>query len=676
MARDPRNARRKQQQLASGVLRLTRQGYGFVNTSEGEYLVFASKLNGAMDGDLVEVARLRSLEQQLSSQQQRHRQPRNQQSGSQQRGQQPNNRRLGAVMHVLDHKHKEVIGELIESQGLRIVRPLDQRINHDVFIDNRLVSRPAKVGDIVVVQITTWPSRIEVASGFISEVLDDLDDSGLTSEVICRKHDIRTQFSAASLEEAQAFSVKTIEPDDGYLHRRDLRDTFVFTIDPADAKDFDDALSIEFVQGDLLLGVHIADVSAYVGLDSALDIEARTRATSVYLPGRVVPMLPAELSEDLCSLVPKADRLAFSVMMQISQNGSVDKVDFFPSIICSQVRLSYEQADAILAGTTGIEIDNTVPEQLKPALLSLDRLARRLRRRRLARGAIDFDSVEPKIVLDDDGHPLAVDLRQRTPATALVEEAMILANEQVAAYMLDHKAPMLYRVHEDPLPLSMQEAIETLYQLGFISSSVVPQDSHAVQAILAACVGHPEYSLVSQLMLRAMKRARYSPHYTGHYGLASPAYCHFTSPIRRYPDLLTHHLLKLKLAGLKPPPGLVAGLEATSEFCSEKEYAAESASREAVHLKLVEYMSARLGQQFAAIITGVEQVGLFVREVTTTAEGLIPADSLPAGFLFESEAHHYYDYIKQQELRLGQTITVMLVKADLRQGLLDFGTPQ
>ncbi|MCL2150705.1 MAG: RNB domain-containing ribonuclease, partial [Coriobacteriia bacterium] len=381
------------------MIRLSRQGYGFVTTPEGEYFVLPSRLGGAMDGDLVEVSWLRGQEQRRRAAESR--------SGSQQSDQatgrssgQPRDR-LGGVIHILERSHQTVIGSLEERDGLRVVRPSDERIPYDIFIDSRAVSKPAQDGDIVVVRLTSWPSRWVAASGYIEEVVGKADDARIDSEVICRKHGIRSVFGAAALEQARelAESGEAVDATSRLLFRRDLSELVTFTIDPADARDFDDALSVEFADGQLLLGVHIADVSAFLPPESALDVEAAERTTSVYLPDRVIPMLPGELSDGLCSLQPGQHRLTVSVIISVNNDCSVAGSEFFLSTIKSQAALTYDQVDALLAkdGEAGLidppvdrQIDPPVDGQIDPPvanrLKALDRLAKKLLRRRLARG--------------------------------------------------------------------------------------------------------------------------------------------------------------------------------------------------------------------------------------------------------------------------------------------------
>jgi len=658
----------------------------------------ASHLHGAMNGDLVELAHLRSLEQ-------RRRDVKASDwtlpTGRQRR------EHLGSVRRVLERAHQSVIGVLEECGGLRLVRPNDERIPYDIFIDPKMPGKSGwlfRDGDVVVVRLTTWPTRHEAASGYIEELIGSSDDSGIDSQIILRQHGFDTVFPAAALDEAKALSLTVAEAgDDGRLPRRDLQGQLLFTIDPEDAKDFDDALSADFVDGQLLLGVHIADVSAFVAADSSLDKEALARATSVYLPDQVVPMLPPQLSDELCSLKAGEQRLAFTVQMLMAADGSVLRSEFFPSLIKSAARLSYGQVDEVLAASKGTrkacppEVPGTVGATALPApaassaagpdvvlpimpvadpevvsrLLVLDRLAHKLKRRRLARGAIDFDSVEPKLTLDDQGRPIAVCLRRPTPATSLVEEAMILANEQVAAFMLAHKAPMAYRIHEAPCLKTLAEVVPVLREFDYPYTDP-PATSAQIQEILEASAQRQEYHLLSSLLLRSMKRASYAPCFTEHFGLASKAYCHFTSPIRRYPDLLVHRLLKLQLSGVGFPATLIGQLESICQQSAERERAAESATRQATAAKLVEFLSPHVGERFKVSVVGVNVYGLVVREQTTSAEGYVEKECLPKGLVLEPDRYRWADPEGTSSIRLGQILPVVLAAADRKAARLYF----
>ena len=668
MARSLRHARRKPRELSSGVLRLTRRGYGFVRTAEGEYLILPSQLHGAMDGDLVEVTR-----------RQQHRSSDHRPTatvGAAGSGRPGDSALLGAITRVLQREHQTVIGRLQDEDGLRSVQPLDYRIPYDIFIDSRLPSQPAQPDDVVVVRLTTWPSKLEAASGYIEAVIGGAQDNHLDTNIICWQQNIRTVFPAAVLAEARArqasqqlAAASLIQTDASGLVRRDLRDRVVFTIDPPDARDFDDALSLDFLEGNWQLGVHIADVSSFVPLGSTLEIEARARGTSVYLPDRVIPMLPEELSSDLCSLQADQDRQSFSLLILLDKTGQVLQVEFTPAWIRSAARLNYPQVDALLAGQSPQPAISAV---IAASLRQLDRLAGQLKRRRLSAGALDFDSPEAHVLLDATGHPTQVQLRRSTPATALVEEAMILANVQVAEYMLQRQAPMIYRTHQPPVAAALLDSAPLLTAIGYLKSpDQLIGDPRQIQSLLQRSAGRAEQALVHRLLLRCMSQARYTTYFNGHYGLAAPAYCHFTSPIRRYPDLLVHHLLKLALADQPVPAILLTELDHLAAQSSERERAAEVANRQAVRQKLVEYLSGRVGEVFTATILEISAMGLVIMEEQTTASGLVPRSRLD-DFEYDAENYQYLNPANDDHLHLGQRRSFRLRQVNLEQGWLDF----
>jgi ribonuclease R len=589
---------------------------------------------------------------------------------------------LGGVQRVLERAHTTIVGTVNYRDGLGVVHPADECIGHDIFIDSRAAGKSAQDGDVVVVRLTTYPSRLEAAQGYIEEVLGHHDEQGMDIAMVIRKHGLATVFSAAALEEAAALMAKAkagdsgIGPETPELPRRDLRGRLIFTIDPVDARDFDDALSVDFIDGQMLLGVHIADVSAYVPWDSSLDLDARRRATSVYLPDRVLPMLPPQISDELCSLRPAEDKLAFTVDLLMRSDDTVASYDIYPSLIRSRLRLSYDEVQRFLDGDTPAALLSD--SELQSRLLALNRLARKLARRREARGAIDFESTEAKLTLDEQGKPTSVYLRRKNAATALVEEAMILTNEVVAGHMLERKAPMVYRVHEEPFQAALDQLLPTLQEFDYADQGA-PQTAFDIQHILALSRDHPEHALISQLLLRAMKRAKYAPVFSAHFGLAAKAYTHFTSPIRRYPDLLAHRLLKLQLltkqAASAPSPSLaamIAQLPWLCEHSSDMEREAEQASLEVTAVKLCEYLVPRVGEQFSGIISGINTYGFYVREDSTTAEGFVSRESLSESMHYEESRHRYSGVISDQVYRLGQHVQVILKDVDLSRAMLEF----
>ena len=418
------------------------------------------------------------------------------------------------------------------------------------------------------------------------------------------------------------------------------------------------------------LGVHIADVSHYVPWDSSIDCEARMRATSVYLVDRVLPMLPEELSNGICSLNPGEDRVSFSVDMTLSKDGAVDEYRIFPSVMRSDRRFTYGQVDSWLSGAEPFP-----DEESERALKEFARVSAKIGERRVARGGLDFETVEAKVRLDAEGTPLEVVLRERTVATNSIEEAMIAANEVVARHMRDAKAPMVYRIHEDPDPEALDRIALVLREFDYPIKDIHGASPATFQRIVKFAHGRPEKLLINSLLLRALERARYVDYLAPHFGLASAAYTHFTSPIRRYPDLIVHRLLKAQLRGtLETEPdtaGMVPELTWLAEHSSHMEREAEMAENDSVRFKLCELMAQHIDEVFPGIITGVTNFGLFV-QLANTAEGLVHIDSLPGDhYRYDATKHWLFGEKHGERYRLGQAVDVRIVNVSLGDSRID-----
>ncbi|BDE96677.1 ribonuclease R [Raoultibacter timonensis] len=650
-----RKTRRNPRSNPRGVLRVSAAGYGFVQTAEGEFFVPASKMGGAFDGDMVEIAPT-------------HVNPQHKQlhKAHGKQGDKPS----GRVVRVVNRAHESIVGRYEVAEPFGVVVPEDRRIPYDIFTMRKDYPH-VRDGDAVRVRITTYPSRNEAATGVIEEVIGRAEDEDLAIDMIVARHKLETAFSDASIEQAEKAEVDVAGAlGEGY---RDLRDRFVFTIDPADARDFDDAISIDEVDGLVRLGVHIADVSHYVPWNSSIDLDARRRATSVYLVDRVIPMLPEELSNDICSLKPGEPRRAMTADMFLDGSFEVKRATFYPSVIESKARLSYEEAQEALDGDGSASIDEALADKLH----RLHEVACGLADARRRAGGIDFDTTEAKVRLDSGGEPEAIVLRRRTDATEMIEEAMVLANNQVASYLSERGFPSVYRVHEPPSPESLAELVPVLQEFDYlktVSASAFSAGSPtAIQAVLGRAAGRPEAELVSTLVLRSMKRAEYKSECGPHFGLASDAYTHFTSPIRRYPDLIVHRMLKAQLFG---KPGTfeqqVHSLAWLAKHSSEMERIAEAAARESQEYKMIEYLSRDVGAAFNAVIAGVASYGFFVR-LENTAEGLVPLKELGAEyFALDARRHQLVGQESGTVYRLGQRVRVVLEAAYPRERKLDF----
>ena len=921
MARSRSHTRRAPRSMPRGTLVVHAEGYGFVRTAEGEYFIPSAKLGGAFDGDVVEIAPLSSAASKA------HR-------SSGRDAMRAGGRPAARVVRVVERAHETLIGRYEVADPFGVVIPEDPRIPYDIFTQ-RSAAPDIPHGALVRVRIATYPSRNTAATGVVEEVLGEADEPRIGVESVIARHKLDTRFSDACLKEADGLRLDVEAAlSRGYA---DLRDRCVFTIDPVDARDFDDALSLERLDGsddmasagdapaspadgtagrsgktraqtgpraldegvlrtpskalripraglpaspggasgDLgstlassagssiemggpsvpvlsgvgwegagvpvwRLGVHIADVSAYVPWGSAIDLDARNRATSAYLVDRVIPMLPERLSNDLCSLRPDEDRLSMTVDLYLDGKSRVNRYEIYPAVIRSKARLTYDavqewldgfgssgiavrpdDADAPFAtdapavtdasnaadapaatvapaaadapaavapaatnaltasegrspyllrlsgqkrAENGLEMSRTpqkldldaadcpeslkttsyshvdcpkdgkttcssqsdgreerheaagrppsawesagrppyacevagrppsacetapeaplphgagIPRQVADRLAPLSRIGKLRAKMRRRAGGIDFPSTEAKVRLDADGRPTGVDLRRKTDATSLVEEAMILANEAVAHRLVAADSPALFRVHERPAADGLAGLIPVLEEFDWFTridkTRFALGDPHAVQAALEASRGRSEGELVGSRLLRAMKRADYRPSCEGHYGLASEAYAHFTSPIRRYPDLVVHHMLKALLFGRSELHDQEASaLRWLGLHCSEREREADAAARESQELKLIELMESQVGEAFSGVVSGVAPYGLYVR-LDNTAEGLLPVRRLGTEYYsLDAELHRLVGQDSGRTWRLGQRIAVVLTLADARRHVLEF----
>ena len=707
MPRSKNHTRRVARSRPRGIMQLNPEGYGFVRTSEGEFFVPHAKLGGAFDGDLVEVAPLPANASKGRS---------HEGFGGGRYGHKP----AARVVSVVERAHEVVVGRFEAAEPFGVVVPLDPHIPYDIF--TQLSEAPdVEDGAIVRVRIAQFPSRNSAATGHIEEVLEHVDGLDEGVDAVVARHKFETAFSDAALAEAHGASIDEVGAlASGY---RDLRERFVFTIDPDDARDFDDALSIEQVEDQgrsfWRIGVHIADVSYYVEWGSALDLAARRRATSAYLVDRVIPMIPEDLSCGLCSLAPGEVRRSMTVDLYVNERAQLARYEIYPALIRSNARLTYGEAlemiegegeDEVAAGQgVGYAPCSDSPARansplgclaraelrteyaphsrgqretsLRKRLLQLSRLASLRHAQRERKGGIDFDQPEARVKLDEAGRPQGVELRRKNAATSLVEEMMIWANEVVAEHLSRAKFPCVYRVHEAPDLEGLAQLVPIFEEfpwfgkidpVGFFTGS-----QHALQQAVSASRGRAEGELVSSLVLRSMKRAVYREKNCGHYGLASATYCHFTSPIRRYPDLMVHRMLKAELFG-RPErfDQMTTNLGWICEHSSGMEREADDAQRESEELKLAEYLQRFVGQSFSAIVSGVSQGGLYAR-LENTAEGFIPVRTLGDDyFSFDAARYTLTGEETGARYRLGQRIAVVLFAVDPRVPQIDLRLAQ
>lgn len=669
-----------------GTVHLT-GGVATVETAEGVFRLTERGMREAMPGDTVTVSLHRG----------------------------PGGERRAQVESVEERSQTVVVGTYRQAGPLGVVRPLDKRAKQDFFVPPRDRS-PERLnvadGDLVAARIVSYPTRMESGVVTIERRIGGKDAPDAGIQTVMARYDLAGGYAPAALAEAETLELDVESALQDPL-RRDIRDRFLLTIDPVDARDFDDAISVERTPaGGWKLGVHIADVSHYVAWESSIDLEARMRSTSVYLADRVLPMLPERLSNDLCSLRPHEDRLAFTVDIELDARGRVVSSRAYPSAIQSRVRLDYDAADYLLraeVGDTGDQdVDQTCVERAERArqdaaacgvdvvafLRDADELARARWAIRRRRGSIDFESTEVHVALDNEGVPLRIDVRRRTPATSLVEEAMLLANECVARKLVAAGVPAAFRVHEDPSPDELTAAAEVLIEAQAIDRQealgIMTGDSHAIEGVLERCAQTSQAPMVNALLLRAMQRAVYRPHNLGHYALGAEAYCHFTSPIRRYPDLLVHRALKMLLArerlgarvAHERAPRLVGTgaqdmehiLPALCREASSRERIADAAARDSQKVKVAQYYAERIGERMAATVTWIDQMGAFVRVDETAAEGLVRMSALGGNEWWDFDERRLIltGASSGEVISLGRRAIVEVVGTDCMRGHLDF----
>jgi ribonuclease R len=572
----------------------------------------------------------------------------------------------GQIVEILERESHEFVGTYFEHAGGGYVQ-----VDGTVFAQPIYVGDPgakgAQADDKVVLEMVRFPSHAREGEGVIVEVLGARGQPGVDTLSVIREFHLPEKFPEDVLDAARLVAEEFTEgvPAD----RLDLSGTTIVTIDPADARDFDDAISLERLEnGHWRLGVHIADVSHFVRPRTALDRDAQRRATSVYLPDRVIPMLPEVISNALASLQPDKLRYTKTVFIEYTPEGMLADTAFHNSVIRSTKRLNYEEVDAFLAQPEAFRRKWGV--RVHDLLLGMHELAMMLRRLRFERGAIELTLQEVKVELDHKGRVSGARAVKNTESHQIIEEFMLAANEAVARWVEGAGLPFLRRVHKAPSIRKMRVLTEFIRELGLQTESL--ESRFAVQRLVDQVAGQPEQQAVNFAVLRSFQRAVYSPAEEGHYALASDCYCHFTSPIRRYPDLTVHRLFTALLADQKPRTDM-AELVALGQHCSDQEERSEAAERELTKLKLLGYLSERIGEEMDGIVTGVESFGLFVQGLDLPAEGFIPIASLHDDYYFYDRAAHTLSGRREgNTFRLGDTLRVAVARVDLERRELDF----
>ena len=581
----------------------------------------------------------------------------------------------GRVVQVLERATSTVVGRYeMEPSGLGVVVPFDKRLVAEVQIP-KAETRGAEPGQMVTVEITRWPSPTRGPLGRIVEILGDINDPGVDTEIILRKHNIPDEHSSEAIEEAKRLGATIREKD--LKHRTDFRDRQVVTIDGETARDFDDAISIEKLKnGNFWLGVHIADVAHYVHEGGALDTEAYDRGTSVYFPERAVHMFPSELSTGLCSLNPHVDRLVQSCLMEVSPRGDVVRHEMHDGIIHSDERMTYTAVNAILTDRD--------PEMLArykshgPMFELMGELFEVLNARRRRRGSVDFDLPEAQVVLDEKGFIEDIIASERNVAHRLIEEFMLLANETVAGHLESRGMPALYRIHEPPDPLKVMQFEEFISAFGFglgaVEGALKPKH---FQKLVDKIRGNPAERPIAFLMLRTMQKARYDAMNVGHFGLAAETYTHFTSPIRRYPDLVVHRLLRelrqTKVSDERKTE-LEEDLPEVGRHTSERERRAADAEREILQWKKVRFMADKVGDVYDGYITGVAAFGMFVELIDHYVEGLVHVSTMADDYYrVREQSHALFGENTKKTYSLGDRVRVQIIRVDMERRQIDLG---
>ena len=632
--------------LRKGVMRANKKGFGFVEIEnmDDDVYVAPENMNGAIHNDivLVEITSKMNID-----------------------------RLEGRILKVIKRQVERYIGEInFDNKGVGHITLDDSKIKLNIQVSKEN-SLNAVDGHKVVVELIKKLNNNLKYDGKVIEIIGHKNDPGTDILSIVYKYNINTEFSEDVKEEVKTLPMEVRDIDK--IGRRDLRNMEIFTIDGDDTKDIDDAISIERMSnGHYKLGVHIADVSYYVKEESPLDNEAMERGTSVYLVDRVIPMLPHELSNGICSLNPNVDRLAISCVMEFDHDGRQLDYEIFPSVIRSRIQMTYKKVNSILE-------DNNIPEGYEPyeqSLRLMAELADILRKMKVKRGYIDFEVDEPKILVDENCKPTEIILRDRGTGEKLIEDFMIAANECVATHIYFMSLPFIYRVHEVPKEEKLRSYLSFVGSLGYqVPGDLKDTSPKTVQRIIKYLEDKPEFKILSSLLLRSMQKAVYRPENLGHYGLASQCYTHFTSPIRRYPDTTVHRLLRTYLFNKELDMGTIRKWEQKlvyiSEHSSDRERASVDCEREVEDMKMAEYMEDHIGEEYEGMISSVTSFGMFI-ELDNLIEGLVPLRDMKDFFHYDEEHMTLTGERSHVKYTIGERVLVKVVRASKEEKTIDF----
>ena len=637
--------------LVSGKIQVTKKGFAFLLSEEegvSDIFIPAAELNTAMNSDTVLVKLTKQPEE--------------------------NRRGEGKVERVIKRAYDTVVGTFEASKDYGFVVADDKKMGRDFYIGKK-DTKGAESGDKVVVKIIKYSEQNRNPEGRIIDILGKAGTHEAEIQSIIRMHGLPEAFPKKVLRQSER--IETVITDDEISRRKDFREDLVVTIDGADAKDLDDAISINKLEnGHYELGVHIADVTHYVKERSKLDVEALKRGTSVYLVDRVIPMLPKVLSNGICSLNPHEDRLTMSIVMEINDHGKVINQQIYESVINSNERLTYTDVSDILDGQTEGKEHLSKYDYLNEVFINMRDLAAILRKSREMRGMIDFNFPEAKIITDEEGLVTDIQIRERRVSNKIIEEFMLKANETIAEYMYWLEIPFVYRVHENPTEEKIAEFNKLIHNFGYtIKGNLDEIHPREIQKLLNQVEGKKEEPLINKMMLRSLKQAKYSPFNDGHFGLAAQYYCHFTSPIRRYPDLQIHRIIKESLEGTidnQRVNELDAIVANAADQASKQERIAEKAERDTVDLKMAEYMSNYVGEEFNGFISSLTSFGIFI-QLENTIEGLVRMVDLSDDYyIFDESNMLYIGEHTRKTYHIGDEVRIRVEKVSIKDREIDF----
>ena len=634
--------------LIIGILEGHQKGYAFLRPDDKnlkDFFISPVDMNGAMHGDRVIVRPMKVSEEVKSPE--------------------------GKVIRIIERANQFVIGTFQKSRHFGFVVPDDKRIAFDIFVPREEFNN-AEANNKVSVKITEWPDQRKNPEGKIVEVIGDIEDTKTHIEAVLLSKKVRQVFPEDVIKEAIRVSEDGIHEQE-LKRRKDLRDLPIITIDGSDAKDLDDAVYAEKInENEYKLGVHIADVTHYVKEDRKIDKEALKRATSIYISDRVIPMLPKELSNGVCSLNPGEDKLTLSVEMIINSEGKVIDYTIFESILNNRYRMTYDDVTDILENND--EELKAKYKEIVPMLKTMEELSLILRKKRDVRGAIDFEFPETKIITDETGKAIDVTKYERKTSNKIIEEFMLVCNETVAEHYYWLNMPFVYRIHEDPDEEKMYEFSKFIHNLGYTlkGNEIHPRE---LQQLLIKIKNTKEESLINNMMLRSLRKAIYSPDASGHFGLAAKYYCHFTSPIRRYPDLQIHRIIKGQLKGMYSESDLNKLVERTAmvaEQSSKMERIADEVERDTDKIKIAEFMSDKINEEYEGVISGVTSFGIFV-QLENTVEGLVHISNMVDDYyIYDNERKELFGQGSNKVFKIGDSVKIRVAKVSIPKAEIDF----